>query len=387
MRTSTKRRRLNLALQGGGAHGAFTWGVLDRLLEDSEIDFGWISGTSAGAFNAVALAHGLSHGHSRGHFHGLAPAALDGGDEDFRTAAREALNSLWHSVEKARVPDLISLNPFLSTMARSTTFSGAFSPYSFNPLGFDPLRKILNQTIDFEAIRRNENINVVIAATDVATGRPRMFQREEITVDTVLASACLPTLHHAVEIGGRMFWDGGFSANPDLLTIARASPVEDTLLVLLNPIETGATPRTAAAIEDRVNTITFNQPLLRDIAVIVAAQRRTPPSWWRRLSGKGRNERLGRHRFHMIEAAHYTAEMEAKTKVTPNPEVLQYLHRAGRSEATAWLASHRGAIGRRASWVLCASSSGRSMRRSWLRTPARQKAYPNRQDLPEGRQG
>ncbi|MEI9901580.1 MAG: patatin-like phospholipase family protein [Hyphomicrobium sp.] len=190
---------MNLALQGGGAHGAFTWGVLDRLLEDDELEINWVSATSAGAVNAVALASGLSEGG--------------------KSSARNKLRSVWEAVHKAGVPDLMRLNPWLYGLSRApqlAQMASLWSPYEFNPLGFDPLRRLLAESIDFEKLRKDSPIELLIAATEVASGRARIFRRNEITVDAVLASACLPTLHHAVEIDGAAYWDGGFSANPDI---------------------------------------------------------------------------------------------------------------------------------------------------------------------------
>lgn len=320
------RRRINLALQGGGAHGAFTWGVLDELLRDEELSFGWVSGTSAGAVNAVALASGL---------------AGSGREE-----AQAALRGIWEAVEAAGVPDLLRFNPFLFGFARAAPITGVpnfLSPYDFNPLGFDPLRRILTENIDFERIRSSSPVELLIAATDVATGRPRLFRRHEMTVDAVLASACLPNLHQAVVIDGRAYWDGGFSANPDLLTLASESPVEDTLLVQLNPLYHADVPRSAGEIADRVNTLTFNQPLLRDVQVIVAAKEEDL-GWF---SGRNnRTARLRRHRLHLIEASAYTAKLSADTKLRPDKGLLSYLHGAGRAEAKKWLNSHRAAIGR-----------------------------------------
>ena len=324
----SERKKLNLALQGGGAHGAFTWGVLDQLLHDEQIELSWISGTSAGAINAIAVAHGLA---TRG-----------------RQTARDTLEAIWTAVEQAGVPDLVDLNPFLSSFARSgamANLNGVFSPYSFNPLGFDPLRKILDQHIDFEAIRANKSVRVMVAATDVATGRARLFSDEELTIEAVLASACLPTLHHAVKIDGRAYWDGGFAANPDLLTLAAQSPVRDTLLVLLNPLSTPATPKTASSIADRVNTITFNQPLLRDIDTILRAQEMQPGWLAPRQSPLAR---LKAHRFHLIEAGQHTARLAADSKVRPDREVLRQLYHAGLIEAERWVSAHKQVIGKRA---------------------------------------
>jgi len=323
-----RRKRLNLALQGGGAHGAFTWGVLDQLLGDDDIEPGWLSGTSAGAVNAIAVAHGLAH-------------------RD-RALARSTLETIWRSVESSGVPDLLRLNPFLSGLAAAATLpnlTGLMSPYAFNPLRFDPLREILERAIDFEAIRQNCPVEVLIAATDIGTGRARIFRRSEITADIVLASACLPTLHHAVEIEGRHYWDGGFSANPDLVTVAAESSVGDTLLVQLNPILSPGLPKSPRDIEDRVNTITFNQPLLRDIETIVLA-REMKSGWLERKVG--RLARLGQHRFHMIAAGAHTAGLASDTKAMPDNGLLTYLHGAGRIEAGRWIMRNKSKIGRSA---------------------------------------
>lgn len=323
---------MNLALQGGGAHGAFTWGVLDRLLDEPELDIGWISATSAGAVNAVALAAGLAEGG--------------------RPAARDKLRTVWEAVHEAGVPDLLRINPFLYGMTRASSLSqvaSLLSPYEFNPLGFDPLRRLLTTHIDFDKVRAFDRIELLIAATDVATGAKRLFRRAELTVDAVLASACLPTLHHAVEIDGHAYWDGGFSANPDIVTLAAESPVPDTLIVLLTPFERGGVPKGARQIAGEVNRITFNQPLIRDIEEIeavraaVATRWRTPP---------GRAGRIARHRFHLIDAGRHTATLAPETKMRPDRGLFSYLHGSARTETHKWLARHASDIGRRASVTL-----------------------------------
>ena len=322
-----KSVRINLALQGGGAHGAFTWGVIDRLLDESSVEFAWISATSAGAVNAVALASGLAEGGKAG--------------------ARDKLRSVWDAVHEAGVPDLLRLNPFLYGMSRSAPMgqvASLFSPYEFNPLGFDPLRRLLTSHIDFDRLRAFAGIELLIAATEVATGRARLFRRREMSVEAVLASACLPTVHHAVEIDGRAYWDGGFSANPDIVTLAAESPVADTLIVQINPITKPGVPRGAREIAFDVNRITFNQPLLRDVELIEAA-RETESSRFRR---QGRLTRLARHRFHLIEAGRYTAALSPETKLRPDRELLTFLYNAGRSETHKWLDRNLKAVGHRA---------------------------------------
>ena len=322
-----KSVRINLALQGGGAHGAFTWGVIDRLLEESRVEFAWVSATSAGAVNAVALACGLAEGGKAG--------------------ARDKLRSVWEAVHEAGVPDLLRLNPFLYGMSRSAPMgrvASLFSPYEFNPLGFDPLRRLLASHIDFDRLRASAGIELLIAATDVATGRARLFRRREMSVEAVLASACLPTVHHAVEIDGRAYWDGGFSANPDIATLAAESPVADTVIVHINPITKLGVPRSAREIAFDVNRITFNQPLLRDVELIQAARETQA----RRFRRHGRQARLAGHRFHLIEAGRYTASLSPETKLRPDRELLTFLYNAGRSETHKWIDRNLDAVGRRA---------------------------------------
>ncbi len=318
--------KLNLALQGGGAHGAFTWGVLDRLLEEEQLEIGWISGTSAGAVNAVALAAGLAAGGREG--------------------AREKLREVWQAVYKAGVPDLLRLNPFLYSLTRSSfgQMAGLMSPYEFNPLGFDPLRELLVRLIDFDRIRRQAPVGLLLAATEVATGQTRFFRTGEVTVESVLASACLPTLQRAVEISGKAYWDGGFSANPDLITLARESPLADTLLVMINPRERSELPTGSREISGHVNHITFNAPLRRDVELIEALRREARCGWFGRNTFAGR---LRRHRFHLVDAGRYTAALKHETKMKPDWGLFTYLHGAGRTETHKWLDRHRGDVGRR----------------------------------------
>jgi NTE family protein len=324
LRRSTK---LNLALQGGGAHGAFTWGVLDRLLEEEDITIGWVSGTSAGAVNAAALAAGLAEGS--------------------REAARAKLRQVWEAVHKAGVPDLLRLNPFLYGLSQSgpmAHMASLWSPYDFNPLGFDPLRTLLGNNIDFAKIRADSPIELLIAATEIATGRARLFRRDELTVEAVLASACLPTLHRTVEIDGVGYWDGGFSANPDLVTLASESPVQDTLLVQITPLVKQGLPTGVREIAGFVNRLTFNAPLLRDIEVIEMAREGARGRLRSRLGG-----RLGplvAHRFHLVEAGRYTASLSDESKMKPDLGLLTYLHGAGRTQMHKWLANNRAAIGK-----------------------------------------
>lgn len=322
-----RRHKINLALQGGGAHGAFTWGVLDRLLDDDDIELSWISATSAGAVNAVALASGLAEGG--------------------RETARAKLRTIWEAVVKAGMPELLRLNPFLYGLTRSPSMAqvaSLWSPYELNPLHFDPLRDLLVKHIDFEKLRASAPVELLIAATAVASGSARLFRRHEMTVEVVLASACLPTLHHAVTIDGVAYWDGGFSANPDLVHLALQSPVRDTLIVQLNPSVKHGTPTQSRDITEHVNRLTFNAPLLRDV-LLIETVRETARSGW--LPRGGRWKPLSLHRFHLIEAGRYTETLPPDSKVKADAGLITYLHGAGRTEAHKWLTKHRTDIGKR----------------------------------------
>ena len=220
-----------------------------------------------------------------------------------------------------------------------------WSPYEFNPLGFDPLRRLLSESIDFDKLRTSSPIELLIAATEVATGRSRIFRRHELTVEAVLASSCLPTLHHAVEIDGVAYWDGGFSANPDIKTLAMESPVEDTLIVQLNSL---VRPRAA---DRRARDLAACQPALlqraadpRDRADRDRARMLAGPHRRRRA---GATAKLATHRFHLIEAGRYTGALSPDSTMKPDWQLLTYLFSAGRDEAGKWLSNHRGSIGRR----------------------------------------
>ena len=245
-------RPIGLALQGGGAHGAFTWGVLDGLLESGRFEVSAISGTSAGAMNAIALAHGWRLGGAEG--------------------AREALARFWTAIG-TRVPfDLLTAGeaarPGFNAAARGLMqWTRLLSPYQFNPLGTNPLRDVLREQIDFEALARSSPIELYIAATHANTGQLRLFATHELTLDAALASACLPTLHHAVVIEGEPYWDGGYSANPALFPLARCG-VRDLVMVSLAPLRHAHTPVSADEIQARALEFTFNATFLREVRML-----------------------------------------------------------------------------------------------------------------------
>jgi NTE family protein len=309
-----RRRRtaaINLALQGGGAHGAFTWGVLDRLLEDGRFAPEGISGTSAGALNAVVLASGW----------------LEGGPD----GARASLGRLWR-----RIADLARLRPphaaGLSQMAADLATS-LLSPYYLNPFDLNPLRAIVEELVDFERLRAERAVQLFIAATNLRTGRGRVFRNGDLSSKAVLASACLPQLHQAVEIDGEAYWDGAFACNPPLLPLIRDCRARDLVLVQINPLESERVPRTASQIRNRVGEIVFGRPLLEELARLDEAVRRAGPLAW--LSSTSR--RVARHRLHRIDGSALLAELEPSTKVDPSWLLLEKLARLGRDAADDWL--------------------------------------------------
>ena len=303
---------LNLALQGGGAHGAFTWGVLDRLLEDERFAVEGISGTSAGALNAVVLASAWLAGGSAG--------------------ARQALETLWREIA-----GLARFSPLraggLSQMAADFT-AQLLSPYQLNPLGLNPLRRILGQLVDLERLRAERTLKLFIAATNLRTGRARIFRNPELSTDVVLASACLPQMHQAVTIEGEAYWDGAFVSNPPLAILVEHCRARDLLLVQINPDAVSALPRSARDIRNRMAEIVFGRPLAIELEALAERRRRArSPLGWLRASGR----RLARHRRHVIDGGPVLAALDPATKIDPDWSRLVQLRDLGRSAAEAWL--------------------------------------------------
>jgi NTE family protein len=329
-RNHQRGKPLNLGLQGGGAHGAFTWGVLDVLLEQEHLSFNGVSGASAGAINAVALAAGLQ--------------------ENGADGARAKLAEVWGAIA-ATVP--ASLVP-LSGVPGETVLglvTRVVSPYQFNPFDYDPLRDILARTIDFAGLQHHCPVQLYIAATDVADGKPRVFTGAEITRDVVLASTCLPHLRQAIRIGERHYWDGGYSANPPILPLVFERGAADTLIVLIDSIADAALPTSASAITRRIGHLAFHAPLRREIEFVER---------WRELAGDGftlgsrKLKRLRQHRFHLIEAGEATVRLEPVSKLVPERRMLESLRDAGRTAAQAWVDRHTDALGARSTVDLAA---------------------------------
>ncbi len=316
-----KRKKANLALQGGGAHGAFTWGVLDRLLEDGRIEIAAMSGTSAGAMNAVVIADGLMR---------------DGPD-----GARAALETFWSTMSKTAHASPIRRSPLDMLMGnwsldRSPSYhmfdalTRVFSPYQFNPLNLNPLRDLLESCVDFDLVRSCDIMKIFISATNVETGRVKVFDRKALTVDMVMASACLPFVFHAVEIDGVPYWDGGYMGNPALFPFHAGSDSSDIIVVQINPIERKGAPRSAQDILNRINEISFNGSLLKELRAI---------DFVRRLIDEGKLEDTDYRTMHVhiIENQDELKPLGASSKMNVEWAFLCHLRDVGRETASAWL--------------------------------------------------
>jgi NTE family protein len=318
-----------LALQGGGSHGAFTWGVLDRLLEEPWLQIEAISGTSAGAMNAAVLASGWTTGGA--------------------TGAREALDAYWDRVARAALFSPLQRTPLDRVLGRwsldhSPAFIGfelmarIFSPYTLNPRGYNPLELILQESIDFDHLAQS-SIKLFITATNVRTGRGRIFRNAEITPDVLLASACLPTLFQAVEIDGEAYWDGGYAGNPTITPLVRESDAQDTILVQINPRERPGTPRTANEILNRLNEVSFNSSLMKELRMIALLRQVADP-------GSGEGARWASMRTHRILTEMMT-DLGYSSKMNAEGVFLEMLRDEGRRAATAFLDAHGDDLGRR----------------------------------------
>jgi len=326
----SKEKAINLALQGGGSHGAFTWGVLDALLEDGRIEFEAISGTSAGAMNAVVCADGLMQGGKDG--------------------AREALHNFWSDMSRAAKTSPIQRNPYDIFVGNWSldhsigyhmmdAMTRMLSPYQWNPLNINPLRDLLVDTIDFERVRSCDKTKLFISATNVDTGRVKVFDRHELTADMVMASACLPMMFQAVEIDGVHYWDGGYMGNPSLFPFHTQTDCTDIVVVQINPISRPEPPVTAQEIMNRINEISFNSSLLKELRAIDFVSRLVK-------QGKLSPNEYKDYRVHIIENEDVLKPLGASSKLNAEWEFLTHLRDVGRKTAHDWLDQHFDAIGK-----------------------------------------
>jgi NTE family protein len=331
---------VDLALQGGGAHGAFTWGVLDRLLEESWLRFDGISGTSAGAMNAAILVHGFAQGGA--------------------PQARLALEGFWRNVAKAALLSPFRRTPLDVLLGRWTLdysplfvaadlMARVFSPYDLNPLGTNPLRDILTEAIDFEHLS-DAPIRLFVTATNVRTGRGRVFRNHDLTADVLLASACLPTMFQAIEIDGEPYWDGGYAGNPTITPLVRECASHDTILVQINPVERPGTPRAARDILNRVNEVSFNAVLLKELRMIALLHKIAQP-------GNDEGANWARMRIHRI-ASDVMVDLGYSSKLNAEWDFLVMLRDEGRRAAETFLSTHGHDLGKRSSLDLDALLQG-----------------------------
>lgn len=325
------QKKINLALQGGGSHGAFTWGVLDAILEDGRLDIEAVTGTSAGAMNAVVLAQGY----------------LDDG----REGARRALATFWEAISTREALSPASrdmIDQFwkawgfggVTTASISSAMSQFASPYDLNPFDVNPLRQHLSEIVDFTKVRACENIQIFISATNVRTGKVKIFERRELTADHVMASACLPTLFRAVEIDGAAYWDGGYMGNPALFPLFYKTACPDIVIVQINPIERAETPRTAGDIQNRLNEITFNGALMSELRAVDFVDRLID-------QGLLPSDRYKRNFVHRVDGGAALLPFSAATKLDARWDLLVQLRDIGRKAGKDWLAKHYDDIGQR----------------------------------------
>jgi len=334
-----ERRRINLALQGGGTHGAFTWGVLDRLLEDERIEIEGISGASAGAMNGAILAQGFHKGGAAG-----ARAALDrfwrrmaeiGWYNPIRRSWIEKLQGTWN----------LDRSPIALWMEELTLL---FSPYQTNPLNHSNLRTLLEETIDIAMLRDCKTLKLFVAATNVYSGQPRIFDRRDLTIEALLASSCVPQMYQAVMIDGQPYWDGGYLGNPPLWPIIYECASPDLIIVQISPIRRESVPRTAAEITNRLNEIVFNASLVAQLRSISFVTRIIGETG---ATGPQIDRLRKRNLFiHLIEAEEAMRELGAVSQLNTDLEFLLYLKELGRSAAARWLDAHIHDLGHRSTF-------------------------------------
>ena len=333
-RAATRVKPVTLALQGGGAHGAFAWGVLDRLLEDGRISFEGVSATSAGAMNAAVLAYGLMTGGPAGARQALADFWRDIADTSARFSPFRQLP--WFGGANSHTLDKSPFYLMTDMLLR------LFSPYQFNPFNFNPLRDVLARHVDFAALREGAKMRLFLCATNVETGKVRIFPREEVCIDAVLASACLPFLFQAVEIDGVPYWDGGYVGNPAIYPLIYECATRDVVIVHINPIVRRGVPKTAAEILNRINEVSFNSSLMREmraIAFVTSLIER----------GKLAEGEMKRMLIHSIRSDETMTALGVSSKLNADWGFLTELRDRGREQADAWLGESFDAIGVRSS--------------------------------------
>ncbi len=344
MMADTAKKRVAIACQGGGSHGAFTWGVLDKLLEDGRFEIEGMTGTSAGGMNAVATAQGLAKG----------------GNEE----ARATLKLFWDRVsESGKNSSLNNRGPIDKKMNNWTMYntpgfvmfeflSRMFSPYELNPMKTDPLRDVIKETFDFEFLRNQNVCKVFLCATHVFTGKLTVFKTEELKLECLLATACLPTIHSAVQVDGEYYWDGGFIGNPVMFPLIYDCETSDVILIQLNPTIRNKLPTSAREIGDRLNEITNNASVVREIRAMHLISQ---------LQDEGviPLDRMKRVHLHLIEDESTFQELGWGSKLNTEPEFFSHLFERGRDAADAWIKENYANIGKKTTAPIRAHFTGK----------------------------
>jgi NTE family protein len=325
-------KKINLALQGGGSHGAYTWGVLDRLLEEDTLTIEGISGTSAGAMNAAMLVNGYMNGGNAG--------------------AKQMLHDFWKRISDAGAYSPLHKNPLERmltgwNMDMSPSYhyfdllSRVFSPYELNPINYNPMRDIIEEMLDPEQLKACSMIKLFVAATHVGSGQARVFECHEITTDVLMASTCIPFLFQAVEIDGEEYWDGGYMGNPAIWPLIYGCKSDDIVLVQINPLHKATMPRTASEIINRVNEITFNSSLTAEIRAINFVSRLI-------AEGKLQDDEYKNIRMHLIYSPDEMKSLNASSKLNADWDFFQYLKNIGYNATDAWLKENWKQLGKKA---------------------------------------
>jgi NTE family protein len=338
------KKKINLALQGGGAHGAFTWGVIDQILDDGRLTVEGISGASAGAVNAVMLADGLARG---------GPEEAKKRLADFWRAA--SLGGDLPPLQRAVVERLFSFLPLEGSPMQAwfDALSRYLSPYDLNPLRINPLKDLIERFVDFEAVRSCSHVALFVSATNVHTGRLRIFPRDKITADVIMASACLPFLFRAVEVDGEPYWDGGYLANPAIFPFFSATESEDVLIVQINPLERQEVPTSSKDIMNRVNEITFNSSLMAEFRAIDFVDRLIDQGRLTRGTGAGQYRRINAHRIVLDRMG---KNLDSDTKLSTDYDFFEMLRQSGKRAARRFLDAHFDDIGVRSTFDLRAEA-------------------------------
>ncbi|MEM9837803.1 MAG: patatin-like phospholipase family protein [Pseudomonadota bacterium] len=324
------RKPINLALQGGGAHGAFTWGICDYLLEHEVVEINAITATSAGAMNAAVLAYGMHLGDDQG--------------------ARDKLDEFWEAVSKLKNPFEVPFTapiPFAQDFTRAlgqqalSAATSTFSPYQLNPMNWNPLRDTVQEIVDFERLQKCTKIKLFISATNVRSGRVKVFTTQDVSIDAVMASACLPQFFQAVTIDGEAYWDGGYMGNPSLWPLFYETEVGDLLVVHINPMHRDQVPTTVPEIENRLNEITFNSALLKEMRAINFVQKLKREGWLK----EEYTDRLSDIRYHGIRADSLLDHFPLESKYDTDIHFLRELKDIGRKAAETWFTDHWGKVG------------------------------------------